>query len=120
MENPSESTPGENQLVVHENVAANNEPAAKSNPDRLTLSVSTLNPAGKLTAEREASALVLRHTIYDEALARKPSVFHANLVAFVVDVPCFHSANDVMPPNDKVSYHADNAGGAHGKDTNDK
>ena len=22
--------------------------------------------------------------------------------------------------NDKVSYHADNAGGAHGKDTNDK
>ena len=24
------------------------------------------------------------------------------------------------PPNNKVSYHADNAGGAHGKDTNDK
>lgn len=24
------------------------------------------------------------------------------------------------PPNEKVSYHADNAGGAHGKDTNDK
>lgn len=24
------------------------------------------------------------------------------------------------PLNDKVSYHADNAGGAHGKDTNDK
>ena len=23
-------------------------------------------------------------------------------------------------PNDKVSYHADNAGGAHGKDKNDK
>jgi hypothetical protein len=23
-------------------------------------------------------------------------------------------------PNDKVSYHADNAGEAHGKDTNDK
>ena len=23
-------------------------------------------------------------------------------------------------PNSKVSYHADNAGGAHGKDTNDK
>ena len=23
-------------------------------------------------------------------------------------------------PNDKVSYHADNVGGAHGKDTNDK
>lgn len=25
-----------------------------------------------------------------------------------------------LPSNDKVSYHADNAGGAHGKDTNDK
>jgi hypothetical protein len=23
-------------------------------------------------------------------------------------------------PNSKVSYHADNAGGAHGKDSNDK
>lgn len=25
-----------------------------------------------------------------------------------------------FPPNDKVSYHADNEGEAHGKDTNDK
>jgi len=28
--------------------------------------------------------------------------------------------HDDILPNDKVSYHADNAGGAHGKDTNDK
>ncbi len=27
---------------------------------------------------------------------------------------------EAKPANDKVSYHADNAGGAHGKDTNDK
>lgn len=27
---------------------------------------------------------------------------------------------EVISPNVKVSYHADNSGGAHGKDTNDK
>jgi len=26
----------------------------------------------------------------------------------------------LLQANDKVSYHADNAGGAHGKDKNDK
>lgn len=30
------------------------------------------------------------------------------------------NAPNVSVQNDKVSYHADNAGGAHGKDTNDK
>lgn len=40
------------------------------------------------------------------------------------DVPNLKdAANDVgvwLRANDKVSYHADNAGGAHGKATNDK
>ncbi len=43
--NPTESTPGVNQSVVHEDVAANSKPTANRNPDMLTRSVSGANPA---------------------------------------------------------------------------
>ncbi len=33
---------------------------------------------------------------------------------------CAYALAVALQANDKVSYHADNAGGAHEKDTNDK
>lgn len=41
------------------------------------------------------------------------------LLAMTVD-ECAAAVGWVCKSNDKVSYHADNAGGAHGKDTNDR
>lgn len=51
-----------------------------------------------------------------------PRMLKANL-EFLLDRYLWHPSSELpehLRPNDKVSYHADNAGGAHGKDTNDK
>jgi hypothetical protein len=105
--NPSESTPGVNQSVVHKNVTANSKPTAKRNPDKLTRSVSGANPSRKLAAKRKAPALVLRLSINDEPLSAEPSVFNAYLMAFVCGVPDFHFIERVMPANDKSSATPD-------------
>ena len=52
--------------------------------------------------------------IYDGAKG-KLTIHEANAIADDLMRHLF-----TLTPNDKVSYHADNAGGAHGKDTNDK
>ena len=87
------SAPGQNQFVISENVAADDEPAAKCNPQKLALSVSALDPASKLTAKGKASPLILRYSIHDEPLTAKPPVFDAYFVALVGYLPDFHLLN---------------------------
>jgi hypothetical protein len=104
---PSQSFPGLNQLVVNENAAGNAKPTAKRNLNNLACSVSTPDFAPQPTAKCKSFVLVLRLTINDEPLARKPSVLHANLVTFVFDVPDFHNDKGRMQPNDPKLSHTD-------------
>lgn len=77
------STSAMYQSIVHEDLAAYGKPATKRNLDCFASTLARANPAGKLTAQRETSPLILHLTINKEPFSAEPPVFHANLMTTV-------------------------------------